>query len=196
MARKLESLTGMTYRSGLDPTGRDMFRSFRELRLMFGGTDWDATPARYREPNAMAVRIAMRVGNSVSCLAVPHDFAVVDPAGRKLFRNVELTTTESNGEALIRTEIRRLHRLLLGEELPEGDPELEATYQLFVQSRAALEADGGDRLRCTATESYTAEPTPYPTATHRVVDQDPDHTVRAWMAVIAYLISDGRFFLQ
>jgi hypothetical protein len=29
-----------------------------------------------------------------------------------------------------------------------------------------------------------------------VVDSDPDGSVRAWMAVIAYLISDGRFFLQ
>jgi hypothetical protein len=198
MARKIESVTGMTYRSGLDPDGRDMFRSFRELRLMFGGTDWDATAQRYREPNAMAVRIAMRVGNSVACLAVPHDFAIIDPASRKLFRNVELTTTEQNGDALVRAEVKRLHRLLLNEHLADGDPELEATYQLFVQSRAALQGnDGfGRDLRCNATESFALEPTPYPTDTHRAVDADPDGTVRAWMAVVAYLISDGRFFLQ
>jgi hypothetical protein len=197
MARKIESVTGLTLRSGNDPTGRDMFRSFREYRLMFGGTDWDATPQRYREPNAMAVRIAMRTGNSVACLAVPQDFAVIDPAARRLFPNVDLDTTPDNGgEAAIRQEIRRLHRLLLGEELPEGHAELEASYQLWVQSRDALQGGNSQRMQCRATESASVADTPYPTATHRVVDADPNATVRPWMAVVAYLISDGRFFLQ
>jgi len=194
MARKIESVTGLTLRSGNDPTGRDMFRNFREYRLMFGGTDWDATPQRYREPNAMGVRIAMRTGNSVACLAVPQDFAIIDPAARRLFRNVDLDTTD---EAAVRVEIRRLHRLLLGEDLPEGHAELDATYQLWLQSRAALQGGNSQRgMQCEATASYTAEATPYPTATHRVVDADPNATLRPWMAVVAYLISDGRFFLQ
>jgi hypothetical protein len=37
---------------------------------------------------------------------------------------------------------------------------------------------------------------PYPTETRVIVDEDPQHTVRSWMAVIAYLVSDARFFLQ
>lgn len=205
-ARKIESLTGLTYRSERSATGRDMFRSFRDYRLMFGGTDWDATPQRYREPNAMAVRIAMRMGNEVACLAVPQDFAMIDATGRRLFRNVELTTTpESGGTELIRAEIRRLHRLVLGEELADGDPELEATYQLWMNSREALRGNSGTGNRpsrgmravsCRATGSFDAEPVAYPTATHRVVDGDPDITLRPWMAVLAYLLSDGRFFLQ
>jgi hypothetical protein len=198
MARKIESVTGLTYRSGLQPDGRDMFRSFREFRLMFGGTDWNATPQRYRDANAMSVRIAMRAGNQVACLAVPQDFAIIDPAARRLFRNVDLDTTpDGGGEAPIRQEIRRLHRLLLGEDLEDGHPELEATYQVFVQSRAALQSAGGrTRMSCDATTSFTAEQTPYPTATHRVVDSDPNNTLRPWIAVVAYLMSDGRFFLQ
>jgi hypothetical protein len=203
LARKLESLTGLTYRANRSPEGRDLLRSFRDYRLMFGGTDWDATPQRYREPNAMAVRIAMRVGNEMACLAVPQDFAVIDPASRRLFRNVDLTTTpESGGEQQIRTEIRRLHRLILNEDLPEGDPELDATYELWVGAHQALQgASSGSRQfsrgsTCEATESFSTTPVAYPTATHRVVDQDPNFTLRAWMAVFAYLLSDGRFFLQ
>jgi hypothetical protein len=198
MARKIESATGLTYRSGLQPDGRDMFRSFREFRLMFGGTDWDATPQRYRDANAMSVRIAMRAGNQVACLAVPQDFAIIDPGSRRLFRNVDLDTTpDGGGEALIRQEIRRLHRLLLDEDLPDGHPELEATYQLWVQAREAVQAGGSRaRMSCDATTSFTAEETPYPTATHRVIDGDPNFTLRPWIAVVAYLISDGRFFLQ
>jgi hypothetical protein len=205
LARKIESATGMTYRSGRDPTGRDLFRGFREYRLMFGGTDWDATPERYREPNAMSVRIALRMGNEVSCVAVSQDLSIKDPAARKLFRNVTLTTTpDAGGEAAIRTEIRRLHRWLLNEELPDGHPELEATYQLWVAARATAtgstgsggRSGGGGGFRCGATASFTTAETPYPDDTHDAISSDPDGTVRAWMAVTSYLLADGRFFLQ
>jgi hypothetical protein len=181
-----------------------MFRSFQEFRLMFGGTDWDATPQRYREPNVMAVRIAMRTGNEMACLAVPRDFSITAAAERRLFRNVESgTIPESGGEAAIKAQIRRLHRFLLAEDLPDGHPELEATYQLWVNTRTAGLAAIKSRsiqtslpTRCRATASFEAPAVPYPTETRVVVDQDPQHTVRSWMAVIAYLVSDARFFLQ
>jgi hypothetical protein len=168
---------------------------------MFGGTDWDATPERYREPNAMAVRIALRMSNEMACLSVAQDLAINDPLARRLFKNVTpATTPEAGGEAAIRAEIRRLHRLLLNEGLPDGDPELEATYNLWVASRAAIAAEGGGRgqssFRCGATQSYSAEPAPFPDATHSAIDADPDNTIRAWIAVISYLLADGRFFLQ
>ena len=106
------------------------------------------------------------------------------------------TTPAAGGEAAIRAEIRRLHRLLLNERLSDGDPELEATYNLWVASRAALAAEGRSSFRCGATESYSVEPTPFPDATHSAIDSDPDNTIRAWIAVISYLLADGRFFLQ
>jgi hypothetical protein len=209
LARKVEQVSGITYRAGMVATGRDMFRSFRDYRLMFGGTDWDTTPARYREPNAMAVRIAMRMGNELACVAVPQDLSIIDPAQRRLFRNVDLTTTpESGGEAQIRQDIRRLHSLVLGEDLAQGDPELEATYQLWQKSHDALRMTttgtgrqgGGNastrQMKCKATTSFTADQAAYPNDAHRVVDTDPNNTVRPWIAVLAYLFSDGRFFLQ
>ena len=203
LARKIESATGLTYRANRDPEGRDLFRSFRDYRLMFGGTDWDATPERYREPNAMSVRIALRMGNEVSCVAVAQDLSLKNAASRRLFPNVTVTTTpEAGGEAAIRTEIRRLHRLLLNEELPDGHPELETTYQLWVASRTAARGTtsggrtGGGSFRCGATESFTVTPTPYPDDTHDAISTDSDGTVRAWVGVLSYLLADGRFFLQ
>lgn len=210
LARKVERVSGLTFRTGMQATGRDALRSFRDYRLMFGGTDWDTTPARYREPNAMSVRIAMRMGNELACVAVPQDFAIIDPSQRRLFRNVDLTTTpESGGEALLRAEVRRLHRLVLGEDVSEADPEVEATYQLWLKAHDALRAGNTSTSmrartgmaarannRCRASASFDAAQTPYPTATHRVVDQDPDATLRPWIAVLSYLLSDGRFFLQ
>ncbi len=201
LARKLENVTGLTYTSGLTPTGRDMFRNFREYRLMFGGTDWDSTPQRYREPNPIAVRIAMRTGNEVACLAVPQDFSIKDPGARKLFKNVTpQTLPEGGGDVLIKKEIRRLHRLLLNEDLPEGHAELEETYRLWTGARSAsIAAKAGTRVptRCRAAASFTPDPrAPYPDAAHDLIDEDPNHTVRAWMAVVAYLMSDARFFLQ
>jgi hypothetical protein len=199
--RKILSATGYSYKSDLKSTGRDMFLSFSDYRLMFGGTDWDSTAERYREPNAMATRIAMRMGNEMACLAVPQDFAIKDAAGRKLFRNVTVATTpETGGEAAIRTEIKRLHRLLLNEELADGSPELEATYKLWTDSHAAVVALGKTataiRLptRCRAVAAFTGAA--FPDATHDAIQDDASGTVRAWMAVAAYLFSDGRFFLQ
>ncbi|HKP58096.1 MAG TPA: DUF1588 domain-containing protein [Polyangiales bacterium] len=208
LARKIEQVAGITYRSGMSGTGRDLLRSFRDYRLMFGGTDWDSTPARYREPNAMSVRIAMRMGNELACSAVPQDFSIIDAGKRKLFRNVDLTTTpESGGEAAIKTEIKRLHSLVLGEQLADGDPELEATYQLWQQSHEALRTAAGSgkggqnsatrsKINCKAIASFDAAQTPYPNDTHRVVDQDTNNTLKPWVAVLSYLLSDGRFFLQ
>jgi hypothetical protein len=203
LARKIESATGLTYRANRDPSGRDLFRSFRDYRLMFGGTDWDATPERYREPNAMSVRIALRMSNEVSCVAVAQDLSLKNAAVRRLFPNVTVTTTpEAGGEAAIRSEIRRLHRLLLNEELPDGHPELEATYQLWVASRTAARGttsggrSGGGGFRCGATESFSATPTPYPDDAHDAISSDSDGTVRAWVGVLSYLLADGRFFLQ
>jgi hypothetical protein len=200
--RKIASTTGFNYTSDLTSKGRSMFLSFSDYRLMFGGTDWDSTAERYREPNAMATRIAMRMGNEMACLAVPQDFAIKDAASRKLFPNVTVTTTpESGGEATIRAEIKRLHRLLLNEELADGSPELEATYKLWSDSHAAVLALGKTSTaiklptRCRAIAAY-AGGAAYPDTTHDAVQDDANATVRAWMAVVAYLFSDGRFFLQ
>jgi hypothetical protein len=201
--RKIASATGISYKSDPSATGRDMLLSFRDYRLMFGGTDWDSTADRYREPNAMATRIAMRMGNEMACVAVPQDFAIKDVAARKLFPNVTpATRPEAGGEAQIRVEIRRLHRLMLNEDLAEGSAEIEATYQLWSQSHQALLAAGQTataiRLptRCRAMAAYAPGGAPYPDATHDALQDDPNATVRAWMAVVAYLLSDGRFFLQ
>jgi hypothetical protein len=172
---------------------------------MFGGTDWDATPERYREPNAMSVRIALRMGNEVSCIATAQDLSLKNPAARRLFPNVGVTTTpETGGEPAIRAEVRRLHRLLLNEDLPDGHAELEATYQLWVASRTAARGTttggrgqgGGGGFRCGATASFTPAQTPYPDDAHDAIPTDTDGTVRAWMSVLSYLLADGRFFLQ
>jgi hypothetical protein len=50
--------------------------------------------------------------------------------------------------------------------------------------------------RCRAIAAYAPGGAAYPDATHDAVQDDPNGTVRAWMAVVAYLFSDGRFFLQ
>ncbi|MDD9936383.1 MAG: hypothetical protein OXT09_22415, partial [Myxococcales bacterium] len=101
---------------------------------------------------------------------------------------------DAGQEAEIRTQIRRLHRLIVG-EVAADDPELDAIYQLWTQVRDAVASDRSWARNCDADASYTPEETPYPTATHNAIDAD-EPNVRAWMAVVAYLLSDGRFFLQ
>ena len=83
------------------------------------------------------------------------------------------------GENAIRQNIQFLHRHILGEDLPINDPEIEQTYQLFVDVRAAGETTIQSQCRGAAN-----------------VSSDNNGTVIPWMAVVTYLLADYRFLYE
>src|SRR6185437_13835604 len=91
---------------------------------------------RFRDPSPVLARIVERMAAEMSCTAVPQEFATTDASQRRLFTLIEDTDTS---DANVRAQIKRLHALLLGENVNDGDTELEATVQLFndVQSQGA-----------------------------------------------------------
>src|SRR5690606_10086815 len=119
-------------------------------------------------------------------------------AERKLFPYVSLDdlpendsgTPSSEAVAKIKQNIRYLHAHVLGEALPENDPEIDRTYQLFLETwkegKAKLDAEeisNGLQWQCRArTNPYTGADLP----DGEKLEQDPDYAVRAWMAVITY----------
>jgi hypothetical protein len=143
--------------------------------------------------------IADRMSNEVACIATANDFAKpVDQ--RLLFPLVErgVLPGTPEGDDAIRTNIVYLHEHLLGESIEEDDPEIDRTVALF----EALLNDGREKMldptaplpttiaaACQATMDATGMPLPPETA----VVEDPDYTVRAWMATVTYLLGDFRY---
>lgn len=175
-----------------------------EYLFFYGGIDSDDVTTRITEPNGVMANVAMRMASEMSCLVTPREFNI--PAGdRLLFPYVETSYTpeDANGfpvpraEEEIRRNIRHLHRRLLGESLTPGGEEEEATWQLFLDvwregytavrnGEASAELEGHCRPNFVF---ETGEGLPG----EQHLNSDRDYTIRAWSAVLTYLLADWRF---
>lgn len=167
-------------------------------RFFYGGIDSIQTTTRLTELNGVMANIADRMANEVACQATAFDFTrPVDE--RLLFPEVEMTDLpEAAGEDAILDNIVYLHRHLLGESLERDDAEVWRTYELF---KAAHDHGSTDLL--SEESSYSINlPTPCRATTDYItgeelgemgISEDPDYTVRAWMAVVSYLLGDFAF---
>lgn len=208
--RKIRSATGFEWRVNGAPAGAEELRQRNRFAILYGGIDSDEITERFRTHFPVQLGIVRRMSYEMACLAVPRDFSIRQPAARRLFRHVSAATTETNDAPAIRAQIRRLQQILWGAYADDGDVELAAALQLFAAARAAGTAaqaagEADPRLpgRCQVTQSWApaGEATPYPATpaegdTHERVVQDPQHVVRAWMAVFSYLLADPRFFQE
>ena len=189
--RKIRATVGFQWMRGgsaalLDP---DNYRFF------YGGIDSINVTTRLDAMNGVMNNIATRMANEVACQATAFDLS--RPTGERLLFPYVESTDGLDSETAIRDNIAYLHEHVLGEYLGDGDPELERTYQLF---KAVVEngqknletGDYGVNLpgACQATtDRITGDPM------SGIVD-DPDYTVRAWTAVISYLMSDYRYLFE
>jgi hypothetical protein len=204
--RKIEAITGQPWRPGVE--GQDFLLEFEEYRLLYGGIDSDTTVQRITAPNGIMANVAARMGNEIACWTTAADFALA-PSERKLFPFVDPTYEpeddngfEVNGAAAaIRANIQYLHQHLLGEYLSLNDPEIDRTYRLFLEvwkdgQQGMLtppeEGGYGNQLpgQCQATTDFWTA-MPYPEGSQVIMDEN--YTVRSWMAVMSYLLSDYRF---
>ena len=176
----------------------------REYYFFYGGMDSDQVTRRITEPNGIMANVQLRMANEMSCYSVARDLREA-PEDRVLFPHVELSYTpeDANGfevpqaVAAIRKNIRYLHHRLLGEVLTPGHPEEQATYKLFLQTwREGYQARRNDQVprdipgRCRATWDFYGE---RDLPEEERLYQDQNYTIRAWMAVITYLLADWRF---
>ncbi|MEZ4471614.1 MAG: hypothetical protein R3F60_12585 [bacterium] len=185
-------------------TERNFLLSSQEFRFFYGGIDSDNITTRISEPNGIMANIQLRMANEMACYTVANDLRLA-PDERFLFPHVETTYTpeDDNGfpvpqaEEAIRRNIRYLHHRLLGEVLVPGDAQEEATFELFLQTwREGYQAVANGQINrdlpshCQGRyDFWTNEDLPDP---ERLV-RDDRYTVRAWMAVMTYLLADWRF---
>jgi mono/diheme cytochrome c family protein len=206
--RKIAALFGFEWRGPLDqyaqalsvPRSARLLDTRQYFHQIYGGIDSFAIPERLTNTNGLMVLVQERMANEMACYAVPQDF-LSTKAERRLFPLVEMST-QINSDAnqmAVRQNIQYLHRYLLGEELALDDPEIERSYMLF----AAVQVEGKAKIGSTESKSL-------PSQCMRNKDMmtgaslssggidarlrdDPDYVLRAWMAVIAYLLTDYRF---
>ncbi len=200
--RKIEAITGYPWRP--NPTSADFLTNGNEYRIFYGGIDSNTIIERIKDPNGIMANISLRMANDMACTATARDFSQ-DPSDRLLFPYVEpsFVPEDDNQFAVpavtdaIRANIQHLYTHILGESYDLGDPEITAAYNLFVtiwKDGKLGVANGvyGVELPgpCRSTNDYW---TGVELPEERRISGDPDYTVRAWMGVMTFMLSDYKF---
>lgn len=214
--RKIQAVTGYPWRPRAfeDNGGTVDFLLRRDQYMMlYGGTDSIDVTKRTTAPNGIMANIGERMANEMACMAVPRD--LWKPASeRMLFPHVEKNyePEDKNGfpvpqsVAAIKKNIVHLHKQILGETLPENHPEIERTYQVFLETyREGVKGmSSSDQMikdkypewleyPCQVRDDYWTR-TELPDE-DKLTD-DPTYVIRSWMAVVSYLMADYQFLYE
>ena len=151
--------------------------------------------------------VSARMANEVSCAVTAWD--LTRPAEqRALFPKVTLDhvplgpTGDEIPDAIadIKANIQHLHARILGEQLDLDDPEIERTYQLFLETWKEGSANvtaGKENAWLTWQCMVRVDPnTQVELPMNQQFGDDPAYVVRSWMAVVTYLLSDYKFLYE
>jgi hypothetical protein len=210
--RKITSVIGMDWRR--DNGNEFNLLSDNQYRLLYGGIDSENVTKRISDPNGIMANVQERMANEMACSWVPSEFAL-GTKERKFFTEVEKTVEplDLNGyevpsaKAAILAQIVKLHERFLGEKLDQSDPEIQRTYNLFLETwkegKAGMaskdpmtQIDQNLDGACSPDRNYLTG------AALPNGDMDPNYgedkyyTIRAWMAVTSYLITDYKFLYE
>lgn len=173
------------------------------FKFFYGGIDSVSVTDRLTEMNGVMANVADRMANEMACTMTAADFTR-PPEARVLFPEVELTAMPGapGGEAAIRANLVYMHDHLLGEALGPDDPEIDRSYAVFEK----VWDDGQAGLLLPESPYPTVLPSPCRAMvdpatgeaipTEQQITEDPDYTVRAWMAVTTYMLADYRFLYE
>jgi hypothetical protein len=111
------------------------------------------------------------------------------PADRLLFPDIEpdvVPGASPEADAKIRRAIVYLHQRVLGRDDAPDSPEVERTYRLF----AGIVADAAGRKGIEPAEIWSGRQNLLSPVS------DPRYTVRAWRAVVTYLLRRPEFLYE
>jgi len=198
--RKITAVLGYTWRK---PYSYNQPGSWllQDYDILYGGIDSDSVTARLTSANGIITAVASRFANEASCAVTAWDFTK-DKASRTFFPKVDLAEVpESAGHAVdgsvtdIKANIQYLHQYLLGEQIAVDDPEVERTYQLFLDTWHELSYAGDTSLQYQCQGQWNPDDgTNLPASAQ--ITSDKNFTLRAWMAVMTYLLSDYQFLYE
>jgi hypothetical protein len=200
--RKVEAVLGYPWTRGFD--GRRFLLDINEYLIYYGGIDSDAITSRITSPNGLMAAVGSRMAFEMACRAGPRDFTL-PMEQRILFPLIEATyePEDENGFAIpdaelaIKHNIQHLFARILDQKVSLEDEELLAAYDLWKDTwktgRANIAAQRENQDlpgSCQVNNDYfTNQPLP----DEQRLRRDPLYTIRAWNAVVAYMLSDARF---
>lgn len=213
--RKIESLFGFDWRGSLDQYYKDKDKSWASklgntFHQIYGGIDSDSIVTRLTSPNGMMGAMQLRMANELSCYAVPHDFWLPEEQ-RRLFLFVDKDTNPYNDVGaqdpvamnLIRQNIQYLHEYLLGESLPLNAEEIQHSFDLYMnvlnRGRQYVLSNSGEWWAvklpgdCDRTRDFEGNDLDDEDGDNARLQYDNQFVIRAWMALVAYLLSDYKF---
>ncbi len=160
-----------------------------QLAMLYGGIDSKEVTERAADPSGAMGAIQRLLADDVACRQTALDFtrAQVD---RKLFPNIEpdvVPGSSPQADEKIHQAVAYLHERVLGRHDAPDSLEVERTYRLF----AGVVADAVERKDIDPRETYWCG--------HDLpVDRPPDpkYTIRAWRAVVTYLLRRPEFLYE
>ncbi|MCA9652333.1 MAG: hypothetical protein H6712_14730 [Myxococcales bacterium] len=195
--RRVESTLGVPWKKN----GTDVLLSGDYYKFFYGGIDSVSVTDRLTEMNGVMANVADRMANEMACTVTAYDFTK-PVEERLLFPEVELSDLPGSGESAIRANLVHLHGHLLGETLEPNDPEIDRSYEVFT----SVWEDGQAGLLLETDPYAVSLPNPCRATTDPVsgdaiaaesqIVDDPDYTVRAWMAVMSYMLGDYRYLYE
>jgi hypothetical protein len=158
-----------------------------QMAMLYGGIDSKEVTERAADPSGAMGAIQRILANDVACRQTALDFSRA-PQDRLFFADIEPDVLPGTpaADAKIRRTIVHLHQRILGLHEKPDSPDVDRTYRLF----ADIVADAAARKGIDPVENYSCRqhllhPVP-----------DPKYTVRAWRAVITYLLRRPEFLYE
>lgn len=169
--------------------GKPWGRLNEQTAMLYGGIDSKEVTERAADPSGAMGAIQRTLANDVACRNTALDFSR-QPGERLLFPNIEpdvLPGASPEADAKIHGTIVHLHERVLGRYDEPDSAAVERTYQLFagIVAEAAQEQKASDPR-----ESYFCR------QNLEAEVPDPHYTVRAWRAVVTYLLRQPDFLYE
>lgn len=161
-----------------------------DLAMLYGGIDSKEVTERAADPSGAMGAIQRLMSNDVACKEVAKDFRR-PAAERKLFPTIEPSVVPgtADNDKKLREAMAHLHAKILGRADDANSDEVKRTFKLFaavIQDAAANKASKEDTYFCRPGNKD---------APGSKVD-DPTYTIRAWRAVVTYLLRRNEFLYE
>lgn len=159
-----------------------------EYALLYGGIDSKEVTERAADPSGAMGAIQRTLADEVACKNVPADFAK-EPGKRRLFPDMEpgvLPDESTESDRRIRQSIAYLHQLILGRYEAIDSPAVYRSFALF----SGIVSDAKQQKDFEPLENYHCR------ATGEERFKDKHYTVRAWRAVVTYLLRQRDFLYE
>jgi hypothetical protein len=159
-----------------------------QLAMLYGGIDSKEVTERASDPSGAMGAIQRIMSNDVACKQVARDFGR-PLSERVLFPAIEHTVVpgeSAEGDAEIRRAIAYLHERILGRNDAVDSDEVSRSFDLF----AGVVHDAAETKGLDKAERYNCRQTTPPPP------EDKHYTIRAWRAVVTYLLRRQEFLYE